>query len=502
MKAVCFRTRFLFVAALAACLGLRTASAAGSFPNPRPNIVFILADDLGWTDLGCYGSDLYETPHLDRLARQGMRFTDAYAACNCCSPTRASILTGKYPARLHLTDWIPGSTYPWAKFRPPDWEQQLPFEEVTLAEALRPAGYTTAAIGKWHLGKEPFLPQNQGFNVNIAGNQSGAPGSYFWPYAHGNPARAKAYHGGPVPDVYAGGKPGDYLTDRLTDEALKFIEQNRDHPFFLYFAHYAVHTPLQAKEAMVGKYKTRLRPGLHQTNAVYAAMVESLDQSAGRVLAKLEQLGIANRTAVIFTSDNGGYIGYGGNPGATSNAPLKCGKGSAYEGGHRVPLIVRWPGVTQAGRVCHEPVVSVDFYPTILAMTGARGDARHNAAVDGVSLEPLLKETGKLSRDAIYWHYPHYNVFPQVPYGAVRQGDFKLIEYDEDGRVELYNLKEDLGETTNLAGGKPELVVKLRGKLASWRKSVGAQMPVPNPDYNLARAKQQMGNPAAKQKSP
>ena len=475
--------------ALFACLMSSDPLAAQTATPTRPNVVFILMDDLGWADVGCYGSEFYQTPNIDRLASQGMRFTDAYAACNCCSPTRASVLTGKYPARLHLTDWIPGSRFPRAKLRPPDWPQELPLEEVTLAEALHAGGYTSAAVGKWHLGKAPFLPQNQGFDVNIAGNHSGAPGSYFWPYGHNDPARANRYHGGPVPDVYAGGRPGEYLTDRLTDEAIKFIEANRRRPFFLYFAHYAVHTPLQAKPELIEKYRAKLRPGFKQNNPTYAAMVESMDQSVGRVMEKLDTLGIADRTIVFFTSDNGGYSGYGGKPGGTWNAPLRDGKGSAHEGGHRVPLIVRWPGAARAGSVCREPVISVDFYPTILAMTDVAGDPQHNAAVDGVDIAPLLKQEGKPAREAIYWHYPHYNVFPQTPYGAVRQGDYKLIEFDEDHSVELYDLRSDLGEATNLADRMPERVATLRGKLSAWRESVGAQMPVPNPDYDPAPAK-------------
>lgn len=487
------RTTSLLTSAALFGFGFQNESpAAGTVP--RPNIVIILIDDLGWADVGCYGSEFYETPNIDRLASQGMRFTDAYAACNCCSPTRASVLTGKYPARLHLTDWIPGSSFPRAKLRPPNWNQELPFEEVTLAEALKPAGYVTAIVGKWHLGKAPFLPQNQGFDVNIAGNHSGAPGSYFWPYGHDDPARAKGYHGGPVPDVFEGGQPGEYLTDRLTGEALKFVEANRERPFFLYFSHYAVHTPLQAKPELIEKYRTKLRRGLKQNNPVYAAMVESLDHSVGRVMEKLETLGIAGRTIVFFTSDNGGYSGYGGKPGGTWNAPLRDGKGSSHEGGHRVPLIVRWSGVTPPGSVSREPVTSVDFYPTILEMTGTLGEKQHNGTADGVSLTPLLKQTGKAGRDAIFWHYPHYNVFPQEPYGAVRQGDFKLIEFYEDERVELYDLKNDPSETTNLAGRMPDRVATLRTKLAAWRKSVGAQMPLSNPGHDPARARTQVGS--------
>lgn len=494
------RTFILLLAALLVLISGQAGNVRAADAKQQMNVVLILADDLGWTDLGCYGSEFYETPNLDRLAAQGMRFTDAYASCNCCSPTRASLLTGKYPARLHLTDWIPGTGYPRAKLRPPKWRQELPLEEVTLAEALKPAGYATAAVGKWHLGRAPFLPQKQGFELNVAGNQSGAPGSYFWPYAHDDPAKAKNYHGGPVPDVFEGGKPGEYLTDRLTDEALKFIEAKRDRPFFLYFSHYAVHTPLQGKRELIAKYQAKLRPDQKQNNPTYAAMVQSLDESTGRVLEKLETLGIADRTVVIFTSDNGGYIGYGGARGATSNAPLRLGKGSCYEGGHRVPLIVRWPGVTSADSECREPVVSADIYPTILAMTGAAGNADHNAAVDGVNLAPVLKQTGGLARDAIYWHYPHYNVAPQTPYGAVRQGDYKLIEFDEDQRVELYNLKQDLAETTDLAEKMPELAATLRGKLASWRESVGAQMPQPNPNYDADHAQQRGSQPAPKKK--
>ena len=458
--------------------GILNAAVPG---GQRPNVVFILADDLGWADLGCYGSTFYETPNLDRLARQGMRFTAAYAACNCCSPTRASILTGKYPARLRVTDWIPGGSYPWAKLRPPDWTQHLPLEEVTLAEALRSAGYATAAVGKWHLGGADYLPEKQGFDLNFAGESRGAPPSYFWPYG--------------ITSITTG-QPGEYLTDRLTDEALKFMDTRRERPFFLYLAHYAVHAPLQGRKELVEKYKAKVRPGQKQKNPAYAAMIESLDQSVGRVLDKLDALGIAKQTVVIFTSDNGGYLV------ATSNAPLRLGKGSPYEGGHRVPLIVRWPGATTPASVCREPVVSVDFYPTILGMTGARGDEQHNAAVDGVNLAPLLKQTGTPAREAIYWHYPHYNVMWQNPYGAVRQGDYKLIEFDEDQRLELYNLKDDLGETTNLAGQKPELTATLRGKLAAWRKSVGAQMPPSNPGYDPARANQPANQPRKKAKAP
>jgi arylsulfatase A-like enzyme len=421
---------------------------------------------MGWTDLGCFGSHFYETPNVDRLARQGMRFTDAYAACCVCSPSRASILTGKYPARLHLTDWIAGHNRPHAKLAIPDWTKYLPLEEVTLAEALKPAGYASAAIGKWHLGSAPYTPEAQGFDLNFAGDHRGQPPSYFWPYK--------------IPNV-ASGQPGEYLTDRLGDEALKFIEANRQRPFFVYLAHYAVHTPLQAKKEQIQRYQAKIQPGQAQCNATYAAMIDSVDQCVGRVMKKLDELDLSRRTIVFFMSDNGGLIK------STSNLPLRAGKGSPWEGGVRVPLIVVWPGVVPAGSVCHQPVISTDFYPTILEMALTPGDARHNAHVDGVSLMPLLKQTGIPARDAIYWHYPHYHPGGATPYSAIRRGNDKLIEFHEDNHVELYNLHDDLGETTDLAAKLPGLAGQLRAQLHQWRDSVGAQMPHPNPAYDPTR---------------
>ncbi len=457
--------RLLLVLLLAELFaGVGRPARAGCAPIDKPNIVFILIDDLGWADLGCCGSRYYETPRIDRLARQGMRFTDAYAACPACSPTRASILTGKYPARLHLTDWIPGWTPPNPRLLIPDWRKYLPREEVTIAEVLDSAGYATAAVGKWHLGGPPYFPEHQGFDLNVAGSNAGAPASYFHPYG-GRPR-------------LPGGKPGEYLTDRLTDEAVAFINARRDAPFFLYFCHYAVHTPIQAKKEMVAKYQGK--PGADgQASPVYAAMVESVDESVGRILDTLDQLDLADRAVVILFSDNGGLL----RPTATSNAPLRSGKGFPFEGGVRVPLIVRWPGVVPPGNVCREPVTSVDFYPTLLAITGLEGDPRHNANVDGVSLLPLLNQDGAPARDAVYWHYPHYNPIGGYPYGAIRQGAWKLIEFYEDMHVELYNLEDDLGETADLAAEKPDLAATLRAKLHQWRTEVGAQMPRANADY-------------------
>ena len=313
-------------------------TAAGQ--SPRPNVVLILADDLGWTDLSCYGSDLYESPHLDRLAKDGMKFTAAYSACTVCSPTRASILTGKYPARLHITDWIPGLVPANPKLLPPEWTKYLPLEETTLAEVFRAAGYATASIGKWHLGGESYYPEKQGFDLNIAGTDLAATKSFFAPYN--------------IPTLPEG-PTGEYLTDRLGDEAVKFIERSKDKPFFLYLPHFAVHLPIQGKPELIEKYKAKLRPGLTHTDAAYAAIIDSLDQAIGRIRQKLDELKLADKTIVIFTSDNGGHLP------TTSNRPLRYGKASAYQGGTRVPLIVHWPGVTRPGSTSDVPVISMDL---------------------------------------------------------------------------------------------------------------------------------------------
>jgi arylsulfatase A len=460
--------RNLLSGLMAAGVGLASGycPASQAAEAKRPNIVFILIDDLGWADVGCFGSKFYRTPNIDRLAKQGMRFTDAYAACAVCSPTRASIMTGKYPARLHLTDYIPGEgDAPTQAMLVPKWRKFLPLEEVTIAEALKPAGYTCASIGKWHLGGPEYYPEHQGFDLNVAGCDLGHPPSYFWPYKANNRS---------VPELSAGGRAGEYLTDRLTDAAERFIEQHRAGPFFLYFAHYAVHTPLEAKPAVTAKYKAKPPRG-EQTNAVYAAMIESVDDSVGRILRQLDALGIASNTVVVFMSDNGGLW-----PKSTSNAPLRAGKGYAYEGGIREPLIVKWPGATRPGTTCSVPVSSIDFFPTLLEMAGAKPPG----PVDGRSLVPLLRQSGTIEREALFWHYPHYWGRNRVqPYGAVRVGDWKLIELYEDMHVELYNLKDDLSEAHNLAKEKPEKANELRTLLRNWRQCVDAQMPTPNPEF-------------------
>jgi len=438
------------------------AEAIATAGRKKPNFVFFLVDDLGWRDVGCYGTKYYETPHIDRLASQGMRFTDAYAACPVCSPTRASILTGKYPARLHVTDWIPGDNHPNVKLRNPDWTKYLPLEEVTIAEALKPAGYATASIGKWHLGGEPYYPDKQGFDLNVGGTTRSNTPRYFSPYG--------------IPTL-ADGPKGEYLTDRLTDEAEKFIEANRDRPFFLYLSHFAVHTPIQGKKDIAEKYAAKPPDG-GQKNAAYAAMIESVDQSVGRVMKKLDALRLADRTVIFFMSDNGGWAR------VTSNAPLRASKGWLYEGGVREPMIVRAPGVTRPGSACAEPLISTDFYPTMLELAGL--PLRHDQHVDGTSFVSLLKGE-KMTRGPIYWHYPHYGNQGFAPAGAVRDGDWKLIEYFEDGRVELYNLRDDLGEQKDLAAAMPEKARELQKMLADWRRSVGAQMPTPNPNYKPAK---------------
>lgn len=461
----------------------------------RPNFVFILVDDLGWRDLGRYGSEFYETPNLDRLAEEGMSFTDAYAACPVCSPTRASILTGKYPATVGVTDWIDwgGSVHP-ARGRLIDapYIDHLPLEEKSLACALREAGYVTWHVGKWHLGGEPYHPERHGFDVNVGGCHWGMPfNGYFSPYD--------------IPTL-ENGPEGEYLTDRLTDEAIRLIEGNGGRPFFLNLWYYSVHVPIQAKQEAIEKFEARARamgldkvdpfevgdffPCEHksdrrivrrliQSDPVYAAMVYSLDENVGRLLKAIDDAGQADDTVVVFTSDNGGLATAEGSP--TCNAPLSEGKGWMYEGGTREPLIVRWPGVVKPGSECRVPVTSPDFYPTMLEIAGLGLIPEQHC--DGVSLLPLLRGAGELDRDAVFWHYPHYGNQGGTPGSAVRAGDYKLIEFFESGHVELYNLREDVGEEHDLAEAEPELSGELRRVLADWRESVEARIPEPNPDY-------------------
>lgn len=470
---------------LLAALSLPVGARAAASDKPL-NVVLILVDDLGWTDFGCFGSKFYQTPNLDRLAKEGMKFTSAYAACTVCSPTRAAMMTGRYPARLHITDWIAGHNRPYAKLKIPDWTMHLPLEEVTIAEMMKTKGYATASIGKWHLGPEPFYPDKQGFDINLGGTDRGQPPSYFSPYKIAT-----------LPD----GPPGEFLTDRESAEACKFIEANKDKPFFIYLPHHAVHTPIQAKPDVIKKYQGAVPAGSRQDNPVYAALVESVDDSVGTIMKKLAELKLDERTVILLTGDNGGLSGtvnaQGWRKGPTDNSPLRLGKGSAYEGGVRVPMIVKWPGVTKPGSVSDTPVITVDFYPTILDITGIQ--LPKGIALDGESFVPLLHGKDKLKRDAIYWHYPHYHPGSATPYSAVRKGDYKLIQFFEDDHVELYNLKKDISEQNDLAGTEAKKVAELRKQLDDWRTSVGAQIPTPNPNYDEAR-KWEGDRPAQKAK--
>lgn len=461
--------RLLLAAAL-----LAAAPALAADAPARPNVIVILADDLGWTDLGAFGSDLHETPVLDRLAREGMKFTQNYSACTVCSPTRAALMTGKYPARLRITDWIPGAMPDNPKLLVPEWTKLLPTTETSLATVFRAAGYATGNIGKWHLGGTDTYPEKHGFDENIAGTDKAQPPTYHAPYN--------------IPTLKPEGPPGEYLTDRLGDEAARFIERHRAQPFFLYLPHFAVHTPIQGRSDLVAKYQARIREGMRHRNAAYAAMTESLDSAVGRVVATLERLRLRERTIIVFTSDNGGRI----TQGTTTNTPLRFGKASAYEGGVRVPLIINWPGVIRPGGVSDAPVITMDIFPTVVELAGLPASAGRTA-LDGVSLAGHLRGGPAPRRDTLFWHYPHhqhYQLGGAMPYAAIRAGDYKLIEFYhdlKDIRLELYNLRADIGETKDLAATEPKRVAELRARLHTWQREVGAQMPTPNPAYNPAK---------------
>ena len=511
------------------CTAQKTAIKAGD--EKKPNVILFLVDDLGWMDVGYNGSSFYETPNIDRFSKEGTRFNQAYAACHVCSPTRGSILTGQYPARTGLTDWLPGrKDFPFQKLQNVTSIQHLPYAATTLPEALLKNGYRTAIFGKWHLGEDSASTKRQGFQVHVPDWGKGWPnGTYFSPY------NMKGLEGG---------KEGEYLTDRLTDEALKYIEDNKDAPFFMYLAHFAVHDPIQGRPDLVKKYEKKLAgmkahkgPAFileanpdtldqlsadqlnallddtaykgysllpnrsvkikqFQDNVEFAAMVESMDESLGRVLSKLKELGIDDNTIVIFFSDNGGMSAANfGRPDrvipdtkldkafSTSNAPLRGAKGWLYEGGIREPMIIKWPHVTQPGTYSNVPVISTDFYPTILDMLQLPLQPKDH--VDGVSLVPLLKGESKLNREALYWYFPHYsNHGLQSPGDAIRFGDYKLLEYFENNVVQLFDLKSDPGEQHDLSKAKPDMVIKLKNMLQTWRKNVGARQMPANPDFH------------------
>lgn len=444
----------------------------------RPNFVFILVDDLGYMDIGANNpSTFYETPNVDQLAREGVRFTNGYAANPVCSPTRYSIMTGKYPSRVDATNFFAGKRQ--GRFKPAPLNDRMPLEEVTIAEALRAAGYRTAFFGKWHLGPtEEFWPEHQGFDVNIGGHVRGMPRSYFSPYS--NPRLEN-------------GLKGEHLTKRLTDEVIRQIGEFRNDPFLCYLAFYTVHTPLQAPKKLVDKYRKKAealagkpefaeeeqvwpaakerRVRILQKHATYAAMVESMDTAVGRVIDRLKELNLYDNTVICFTSDNGGLSTSEGSP--TSNLPLRGGKGWLYEGGIREPFLIRAPGVSKSGKVCDTPVISTDFYPTIIDLAGV--GPKPDQHRDGQSLVPLLRGETTLDRDALFWHYPHYSNQGGIPGGAIRVGDYKLIERFEDGRAHLYNLKTDVGERNDLATTMPDRVVSMKSRLHTWYKDVDAK---------------------------
>ena len=429
------------------CTGIKSPKQ-----TDKPNIIFILADDLGYMDLVCHGSKYYETPNIDRFATQSMRFTDAHSA-PVCVPTRAALMTGKSPARLHMTCVrLPGVAL----------EKSLPVSEYTIAELLLDQGYHTAIFGKWQLSK-PVNGNLRDYGFETCMGVNGGTSSYFFPYK--------------LPGLEQGSK-GEYLTDRLTMEACKFMEENKKNPFFIYLSHYAVHTPLHAKPELLEKYRKKAASS-GQNNPIYAAMVESLDNSIGLVLTKIEELGLADRTIVIFTSDNGGLDHYFNNIHVTSNYPLRGEKGKIYEGGIRVPLMIRWPGITSAGSTCNVPVTIEDYYPTIAEMSGSRITTELLDNQDGKSFAALLRSESMEQDRALYWHYPHYHDrFKPDPVGAIREGDWKLIEFFDPWRLELYNLSDDIGEQNNLAEKYPDKVLIMQKKLIAWRKRVGADMPV------------------------
>jgi len=509
-----------------ALVGTGLTQCKGQEKKPM-NVVFFLVDDLGWADIGCYGSSFYETPNIDGFAKEGVRFSSAYASCHVSSPSRASILTGKYPASVNLTDWLPGRRdFPFQKLLNVPIEQHLPFDGITIPKILQGNGYHTAIFGKWHLGEDSASTARQGFDLHVPNGWNKG-----WP----NKGYISPYGLKGLKD----GLAGEYLTDRLTTEALQYIEENKNHPFFLYLAHFAVHDPIEGRPDLVEKYKKKLgqipvsqgspyvlegdpdnppspidsvdhsgyrvfpdrsvKIKEHQDNVEFAGMVESMDESFGRVLNKLKELGINDNTIVIFYSDNGGMSAANfydpdrviqdnelDKAYSTSNLPLRGGKGWLYEGGIRVPLIIKWPGKGLQGIVCDVPVTGPDFLPTILDMLGIK--MQPNVKPDGVSFAPLLKGESKINRDAIFWHYPHYsNHGMQSPGGAVRCGDYKLIEYYENGTVQLFNVKNDIGEQRDIASSEPEIVNKLREMLHNWREKVNAKMMEPNPEYKVLK---------------
>ena len=459
-----------------------TPSTASAKPA---NFLFFLVDDLGWADIGCFGSTFYETPHIDELAASGMKFTQGYAAGSVCSPTRASILTGRHPVRLNITDWIPGQ--PNRDKNPllhPDDLHELPLEEGTIAEALKSQGYQTFFAGKWHLGNEGHWPTDQGFDYNIGGNSKGSPpGGYYSPWK--NPSLKSK-------------RDGEYVTERLTEESIHFLQSREpSQPFFLYLSYYNVHTPIQPYKERINHFESKAanlftRPAppvkehegvsrVRQDNPAFASMVSAVDQSVGAILRELDQLDLTEETVVVFFSDNGGLCTLSNREGPTSNAPLRAGKGWLYEGGVREPTIIRAPKITRPGSECHTPIVSMDFFPTILELAGLPQQAPLH--LDGSSIVPLLKGE-QIPPRAHYWHYPHYHGSGWKPGASILEGGWKLIEFYHYNKVELYHLDQDLSEKNDLSLAEPKRVNDLRMKLRAWQETMNAQLPKKNSNYN------------------
>ena len=440
----------------------------------KPNVILFLVDDMGWTDPACFGSDLHQTPNIDKLASKGYLFTNSYSSCNVCSPTRASIMTGKSPARLHLTDWIEGHKYPWAKLNVPDWNMKLDQQEYTMAEAFKEAGYVTAHFGKWHLGEtEEYWPENHGFDLNVGGWSKGAPrrdkklgyDGYFSPF--GNPR---------IKDE----QEDEYLTEYLSKRVCNYIkaQKSSEQPFFINFWLYNVHTPLQARAEKVAKYQELLKEDGHHKNATYAAMVEYTDEAMGAVLQALQAANLDENTIILFSSDNGGLIGKGKNK-VTNNAPLRNGKGTMYEGGTRIPTVLYVPNALDSTKVISTPVISMDYFPTLAGLT----NISLNNTLDGMDWTPLFKDE-PINREALYWHYPHYHQQGGVPHSIIRKGDWKLIQNFETDSFELYNLSEDISEANNLIEIHAGIAKDLLSDLKNWQQEVGAQFPTVNADFN------------------
>ncbi len=448
----------------------------------KPNVIFLLVDDMGWKDLSCYGSTFYETPNIDRLASMGVKFTDAYTPNPVSSPTRASIMTGKYPSRIGITDWIPGDDPKDRKLLGPEDLHELPLEEVTVAEILKEEGYNTFFAGKWHLGTEGYLPTDQGFDVNLGGYHYGQPpGGYYSPYEN---------------LMLEDGPEGEYLTDRLTNESIKFIEDNQSSPFYVHLSFYTVHTPIQANQDYIEKFEKKreqleekspikIQEGdgytvQNQTNAAYASMIYSLDHNVGRLLDKLDSLNLTDKTLIIFTSDNGGLstLVYKNSTAPTAVLPLRAGKGWAYEGGIRVPFIVKPVGEQIPNRVSETPIISMDIYPTILDYLNV--EKRPKQHVDGLSLYNLIESGEELDRESLFFHYPHYHGSAWIPGSALRMGDWKLVHFYEDNSYELYNLKEDIAEKNDLSSVHPEKVSLLKEKLEEMIENTNSSLPTLN----------------------